>query len=228
MEDNKEKIPLTREEKKHLAIYKALPKDSKIKEMIKNGTLTNSDIDIVIPAIIIGAGFDRKQVANLFSLTLGLQSHIREVRKISREQIKRVRTRYGMSPIQRRYFENRIIYGYSSKRKTIAEASEVARMLISCSENQNSRLEYLAAGVDQVKLARKILDNKEKYEEICQSVTIELQEKEEFFILDLFRNLYWEAQKSIKRVEDLTRQITQGIKRPYLRSARRKTDAEDL
>ena len=228
MEDNKEKIPLTREEKKHLAIYKALPKDSKIKEMIKNGTLTNSDIDTVIPAIIIGAGFDRKQVANLFSLTLGLQSYIREVRKISREQIKRVRTRYGMSPIQRRYFENRIIYGYSSKRKTIAEASEVARMLISCSENQNSRLEYLAAGVDQVKLARKILDNKEKYEEICQSVTIELQEKEEFFILDLFRNLYWEAQKSIKRVEDLTRQITQGIKRPYLRSARRKTDAEDL
>ena len=228
MEDNKEKIPLTREEKKHLAIYKALPKDSKIKEMIKNGTLTNSDIDIVIPAIIIGAGFDRKQVANLFSLTLGLQSYIREVRKISREQIKRVRTRYGMSPIQRRYFENRIIYGYSSKRKTIAEASEVARMLISCSENQNSRLEYLAAGIDQVKLARKILDNKEKYEEICQSVTIELQEKEEFFILDLFRNLYWEAQKSIKRVEDLTRQITQGIKRPYLRSARRKTDAEDL
>lgn len=228
MEDNKEKIPLTREEKKHLAIYKALPKDSKIKEMIKNGTLTNSDIDTVIPAIIIGAGFDRKQVANLFSLTLGLQSHIREVRKISREQIKRARTRYGMSPIQRRYFENRIIYGYSSKRKTIAEASEVARMLISCSENQNSRLEYLAAGVDQAKLARKILDNKEKYEEICQSVTIELQEKEEFFILDLFRNLYWEAQKSIKRVEDLTRQITQGIKRPYLRSARRKTDAEDL
>lgn len=228
MEDNKEKIPLTREEKKHLAIYKALPKDSKIKEMIKNGTLTNSDIDTVIPAILIGAGFDRKQVANLFSLTLGLQSYIREVRKISREQIKRVRTRYGMSPIQRRYFENRIIYGYSSKRKTIAEASEVARMLISCSENQNSRLEYLAAGIDQVKLARKILDNKEKYEEICQSVTIELQEKEEFFILDLFRNLYWEAQKSIKRVEDLTRQITQGIKRPYLRSARRKTDAEDL
>ena len=228
MEGNKEKISLTREEKKHLAIYKALPKDSKIKEMIKNGTLTNSDIDTVIPAIIIGAGFDRKQVANLFSLTLGLQSYIREVRKISREQIKRVRTRYGMSPIQRRYFENRIIYGYSSKRKTIAEASEVARMLISCSENQNSRLEYLAAGVDQVKLARKILDNKEKYEEICQSVTIELQEKEEFFILDLFRNLYWDAQKSIKRVEDLTRQITQGIKRPYLRSARRKTDAEDL
>ena len=228
MEDNKEKIPLTREEKKHLAIYKALPKDSKIKEMIKNGTLTNSDIDIVIPAIIIGAGFDRKQVATLFSLTLGLQSHIREVRKISREQIKRARTRYGMSPIQRRYFENRIIYGYSSKRKTIAEASEVARMLISCSENQNSRLEYLAAGVDQAKLARKIIENKEKYEEICQSVIIELQEKNELHVLDLFRNLYWEAQKGIKSVEDLIKQILKGIKRPYLASSKRKVNDKDL
>ena len=60
-------------------------------------------------------------------------------------------------------------------------------------------------------------------------MTLSLIKKvKEFFILDLFRNLYWEAQKSIKRVEDLTRQITQGIKRPYLRSARRKTDAEDL
>jgi hypothetical protein len=196
--------------------------------MIKNGTLTNSDIDIVIPAIIIGAGFDRKQVANLFSLTLGLQSYIREVRKISREQIKRVRTRYGMSPIQRRYFENRIIYGYSSKRKIIAEASELARMLISCSENQNSRLEYLAAGIDQAKLARKIIENKEKYEEICQSVIIELQEKNELHVLDLFRNLYWEAQKGIKRVEDLIKQILKGIKRPYLASSKRRVNANDL
>jgi hypothetical protein len=133
-----------------------------------------------------------------------------------------------MSPIQRRYFENRIIYGYSSKRKIIAEASELARMLISCSENQNSRLEYLAAGIDQAKLARKIIENKEKYEEICQSVIIELQEKNELHVLDLFRNLYWEAQKGIKRVEDLIKQILKGIKRPYLASSKRRVNANDL
>jgi hypothetical protein len=127
--EEEKKIPLTKEEKRNRAIFLALPKYSKIKEMILANELTMKDIEIAIPAICLGAGFDRKQVANLFSLTIGFESHLREVRKICREQIKRLKTRLKFSANQRRYFENRMIYGLSKDKETIAIATELMNIL---------------------------------------------------------------------------------------------------
>ena len=218
-EERKEdqKVPLTKNEKRHLAIYSALPKYSKIKAMIKEGVLNSEDIEIATPAIVIGAGFDRKQAANLFSLTIGLESHIREVRKIFREQINRARTRMGFSAIQRRYFENRIIFGSNEKRKINAKAAEVANVLKYLNEDQNKRLEYLMAGVDLSKVARRIFDNKDKYEAICQEVATGLQERNQLLILDMFKNSVWNAEAGIDRAEELAKIITRGYRRPYLK-----------
>mgnify|MGYP000379092006 CR=1 FL=1 len=137
--EEEKKIPLTKEEKRNRAIFLALPKYSKIKEMILSNELTMKDIEIAIPAICLGAGFDRKQVANLFSLTIGFESHLREVRKIFREQIKRARTRMGFSAIQRRYFENRIIFGFSEKRAKLSIAGEIVKILNHFNNDQNKR-----------------------------------------------------------------------------------------
>lgn len=215
--EEEKKIPLTKEEKRNRAIFLALPKYSKIKEMILSNELTMKDIEIAIPAICLGAGFDRKQVANLFSLTIGFESHLREVRKICREQIKRLKTRLKFSANQRRYFENRMIYGLSKDKETIAIATELMNILKNYSENQEVRLEYLAAGVDLAKTARSIQDNKKNYESICQKIMDSLQRDNQIDIMFRFKGIYDDAERKIKNVEDLANVIIQGYRRPYLK-----------
>ena len=215
--EEEKKIPLTKEEKRNRAIFLALPKYSKIKEMILSNELTMKDIEIAIPAICLGAGFDRKQVANLFSLTIGFESHLREVRKICREQIKRLKTRLKFSANQRRYFENRMIYGLSKDKETIAIATELMNILKNYSENQEVRLEYLTAGVDLAKTARSIQDNKKNYESICQKIMDSLQRDNQIDIMFRFKGIYDDAERKIKNVEDLANVIIQGYRRPYLK-----------
>ena len=218
-EEGKEdqKIPLTKEEKRNRAIFLALPKYSKIKEMILANELTMKDIEIAIPAICLGAGFDRKQVANLFSLTIGFESHLREVRKICREQIKRLKTRLKFSANQRRYFENRMIYGLNKEREDIAIATELMNILKNYSENQVVKLEYLTAGVDLAKIARSVQDNKQNYKSICQKIMDGLQRDNQIEIMGRFKGIYDKAEINIKNVEDLAIVIARGYRRPYLK-----------
>lgn len=218
-EEGKEekKLPLTKGEKRNRAIFSALPPYSRIKQMIIEGTLTMHDIEVATPAIVLGSGFDRKQVANLFSLTIGFESHLREVRKIAREQVKRLKTRLKFSANQRRYFENRIIYGLSKEKEVLAEASELISVLKSFSEKQDIRLEYLEAGVDLSKLARNITDDKKNYLKICQKILNKLQKDERIDILRRLRKVIWDAQEAIIKVEDLAKIVTRGYRRPYLK-----------
>ncbi len=217
-----QKEPLTKEEKRNRAIFSALPIYSKIKQMVLEGALTMEDIEIATPTILLGSGFDRKQVANLFSVTIGFESHLREVRKIAREQVKRLKTRLKFSAVQRRYFENRIIYGYSKEKEVLAEASELISVLKSFSEKQETRLEYLEAGVDLSKLARNITDDKKNYLKICQKISDKLQKDGQLDILRRLKKVVMDAQEAIEKVEDLAKVVSRGYRRPYLKALGKK------
>ena len=93
----------------------------------------------------------------------------------------------------------------------------IMNILKNYSENQEVRLEYLAAGVDLAKTARSIQDNKKNYESICQKIMDGLQRDNQIDIMFRFKGIYDDAERKIKNVEDLANVIIQGYRRPYLK-----------
>ena len=141
---------------------------------------------------------------------------------LEQQFLKELKTRLKFSAVQRRYFENRIIYGYSKEKEVLAEASELISVLKSFSEKQEIRLEYLEAGVDLSKLARNITDDKKNYLKICQKISDNLQKDGQLDILRRLKKVVMDAQEAIEKVEDLAKVVSRGYRRPYLKALGKK------
>lgn len=207
---------LTAAQKRDRAILVALPRNSKLKELLLDKKITFEELERDIPAIIVGASFDRKHAANMFSLAISMESYFREVKKISREQYRRYKIRKSYSANLRRYFEDRIIFGWSKKRETFAIATEIVNILKSINSDQVRRLEYLAGGLELGKIIRSIGDRKLEHEIICQKIMQKLEDEDNQEIMIRFKGIIWKSERSVENVNKLANTISKGYKRPYL------------
>jgi hypothetical protein len=169
-----------------------------------------------MPALIIGASFNRKNVQNILSMALMQSTIKREIEKIGREQARRYISRLKCSANQRSYFENRIIFGWSQEKQIKAEATEIMNILKSYDENFKKREPFYSGGVNLKSLVRKIKDKKDKYLEICEEISLKLQNEGKKEILGNFKNSVFRAQSNIERMDDLAEVIIRGEKRAYI------------
>ncbi|MCT7563186.1 hypothetical protein ACOTWR_06295 [Aliarcobacter butzleri] len=225
MLEKKSKLSIS--QKRDKAIYLALPKNNKIKELLKSKQLTYGDIKSAMPALIIGASFDRKHVQNILSMALMLSTIKREIDKIGREQARRYISRLRCSGNQRSYFENRMIFGWSQEKQDKAEGTEVMNIFKEYDANFNKREPYYSAGVNLKGLIRKIKDNKSMYLNICEEVSAKLQAEGKKEVLENFKKSVFRAQSNIERMDDLAEIIIRGDKRVYLPALIKKKQKND-
>lgn len=214
---------LTAAQKRDRAILVALPRNSKLKELLFDKKITFEELARDIPAIMVGASFDRKLTVNMFSITIGLQSHLREVKKITREQLKRYKTRKNYSANQRRYLENRIVFGWSKQKEELTIASEIINILKAFNSNQVIRVEFEAGGINLGTIIRSISDKKEDCTAICEKVLYKLQAEGEQELMSRFKGVVSKAENELKNINGLVNVILKGGRRPYLPARRLKS-----
>lgn len=221
---------LTNKKKKEYAIYMSLPKESKIKRLLKDNTLTFRELEIAFPALMMGCAFDRKNIANMYTLGLMMQTTKRELDKMQREQERRYESRIKCSKNERSYFENRILFGWSEDKVKIAKATEIVNILIEYDKDNTKREYFESEGVDLKALIRSISDNKVGYIEIFNKKMNKLKKEGRFFASNKLKGIAHKADKNIERMNTLANTLINGEQRPYIPylEAKQKEEKENI
>lgn len=215
-ETEKKKWDMSLTEKKERAMYIALPKKSKVRELLINGDLSFKELESAMPALVIASSFDRKNIGNMFLTTIMCTSSLREVKKITREQLNRYKSRKKTTRTQRAYFEDRLLFGWNEYKEKRAKAKEVMDELEFIIKDNERNEEYKEAGVDLTSIVRKIKENKLEFLEICYSIEKKLEEAGETRLASIFTSLVEKGYKKINRVNDMIFTGKEGKRRPYI------------
>lgn len=160
------------------AIMRVLPKKNPLYKMIKENTISEKEVFEIINACSVGAAFNRKMFSNLFLILISIRTVKRQNFQIIRELIRRYRFRQKLSPIQREYFENCIVNGWSEEKRKRFVAREIISVLKLIDANSTDRKDFYENKINLQYLINKLYKNPVEYEQILVSQYREIYEIE--------------------------------------------------
>lgn len=214
IEEKDESLSISDEEKTIRMLMKLIPKKNKVFELIKNNKLSVKDIrDLTVAFSTVGA-FHRKIIANSVLVAICLKTREREIKQISRELMRRHKTRKRYSANQRAYFENLLVFGWGEAK----EKGYIRREIVSVIKEEllikENILYFEENGLNISTLLTKLKRRNTDYEEVFNEYRNNLKYPEQ--MRNKLINMKEKARERIRAVSDEINRIKRGYQRPYI------------
>ena len=205
---------LTDGEKQMRVLMNNLPKKNKVYKLIKEKGLTDEEMKQLCISFSIVGSMDRKIIANSVLIAITLKTREREIKQITRELMRRHKTRAKYTPNQRAFFEDLLLFGWGTQK----EKNYIRREIISII-NGNEEVEkkfnfYTNSGIDLKSIVQKLRRKDADYEKIFNEYLKNPKYSE--LARNKLEGIRNKAKNSITLVSKEIMRIRKGQQRPYV------------
>lgn len=205
---------LSLKEKRTRILLRMIPKKNKFLKILKDGGISEKELNELFLAFSIASSVERKFLANGVLVNIALRTRDREIEQCASELVKRFKTRKRYTSVQRKYFEDCLIFGWSEEKESRFISREIIGFLQKYNELPSKKSLFTQSNIDIQSLIYKIRRKGTNSVEIISNLVDGNTISSELSIL-----LHKMKTKSISNIRNISQEImriAKGQSRPYL------------